>query len=68
MASVKADLDTYAGWRASYRPTGIFFDEASTSASKLAYYTSVASYARSLGFKFVSENCTDRDFIFITIS
>lgn len=50
---VEADIDTYASWPTSYRPTGIFFDEVSDTAAKVAQYTSYATYARNQGFSFV---------------
>ncbi|KAJ7215835.1 hypothetical protein GGX14DRAFT_606754 [Mycena pura] len=46
-SAVEADVLTYAGWGAAYRPTGIFFDETLGGTSALlTLYTSYASYAR----------------------
>ena len=53
IADVQADIDTYATWPTTYRPTGIFFDEASNDAAHVSQYASYASYARSKGFNFV---------------
>ncbi|KAF8066774.1 Spherulation-specific family 4 [Lyophyllum atratum] len=38
VSAVTADIDTYKGWTAAYRPEGIFFDEAATAASFLTNY------------------------------
>ena len=60
IADVEADIDTYATWPTSYRPTGIFFDEVAWDASFVAQYTALAAYARSKGFGFVSARTSHR--------
>ena len=50
---VLRDVNTYAGWAASYRVKGIFFDEVSGQAADFATYTNFTSTARSR-FSFVS--------------
>ncbi|KAJ7035944.1 Spherulation-specific family 4-domain-containing protein [Mycena alexandri] len=46
-SAVEADVQTYAGWGAAYRPTGIFFDEVEGgSSANLALYTTYAAFAR----------------------
>ena len=52
-AGVRTDVNTYAGWAASYRVKGIFFDEVSGQAADFATYTNFTSTARSR-FSFVS--------------
>ncbi|KIY52583.1 hypothetical protein FISHEDRAFT_34977 [Fistulina hepatica ATCC 64428] len=44
---VLADIATYAQWDSDYRPSGIFFDQASYSASEVSTYTTYAENARS---------------------
>ncbi len=59
-AGVTADVNTYAGWKAAYKPDGIFFDEVSGKSADLATYTTFASHARSSfksGKGFVSAPC-----------
>ncbi|KAG7446795.1 uncharacterized protein BT62DRAFT_948636 [Guyanagaster necrorhizus] len=46
-SDVEADVSTYTSWAESYRPSGIFFDEASTEASDVSLYQTYASAARS---------------------
>ncbi|KAJ8520479.1 hypothetical protein ONZ45_g2704 [Pleurotus djamor] len=46
-SAVTADINTYAGWGASYRPKGIFFDEASSGSGDVSKYSGYASTARS---------------------
>ncbi|KAK0480891.1 Spherulation-specific family 4 [Armillaria novae-zelandiae] len=46
-SDVSTDVSTYASWAAAYRPSGIFFDEASTEASDVSLYQTYASAARS---------------------
>ena len=53
-SDVEADIDTYASWATSYRPSGIFFDEVSDGAGKVSLYTSYVTYARNAGLDFVS--------------
>ncbi|EIW61478.1 uncharacterized protein TRAVEDRAFT_18178 [Trametes versicolor FP-101664 SS1] len=58
-AGVTTDVNTYAGWKAAYKPDGIFFDEVSGDSVDLSTYTTFASRARSLfksGKGFVSLN------------
>jgi hypothetical protein len=38
VSAVNADIDTYMGWTSTYRPQGIFFDQAATAAASLANY------------------------------
>lgn len=55
-----ADVNTYAGWKAAYKPDGIFFDEVSGKSADLSTYTTFASRARALfksGKGFVSSPC-----------
>lgn len=44
---VITDIETYAAWSSSYRPVGIFFDEAATSASDQSLYATYESSVRS---------------------
>lgn len=44
-ARVTADVSTYAGWAAAYRPDGIFFDEVSGRKADLATYQGFAAQA-----------------------
>ena len=53
IADVEADVDNYATWATTYRPSGIFFDEVSNDAASVSQYASYAAYARSKGFDFV---------------
>ncbi|KAJ7056092.1 Spherulation-specific family 4 [Mycena amicta] len=46
-SAVEADVLTYAGWGAAWRPSGIFFDEVQDGSGNLALYTSYVAYARS---------------------
>jgi hypothetical protein len=48
------DIDTYAGWDSSYRPTGIFLDLVSPTANLVNTYQSYVSHATSKGFNFVT--------------
>ncbi|KAF9046963.1 hypothetical protein BDZ89DRAFT_1089466 [Hymenopellis radicata] len=41
--SVVADIQTYAQWAESYRPSGIFFDEAASDANSVSKYTTYTS-------------------------
>ncbi|KAL7282224.1 hypothetical protein ACG7TL_003693 [Trametes sanguinea] len=57
-AGVTQDVNTYAGWNATYRPDGIFFDEVSGEKKDLATYKGFVSHARPLfngGNGFVSD-------------
>ncbi|VDC03830.1 unnamed protein product [Peniophora sp. CBMAI 1063] len=56
VSDVEADIDTYASWSTSYRPTGIFFDEVPDGAKKVSQYASYATYARDAGFNFIVFN------------
>lgn len=56
VGDVESNIDTYASWPISYRPTGIFFDEVPDGAKQVSRYASYASYARSKGFGFVSSS------------
>ncbi|KAL0952873.1 hypothetical protein HGRIS_007092 [Hohenbuehelia grisea] len=47
VSAVNQDITTYAGWKASYRPRGIFFDEAAAPASAVAQYTGFVNTVRS---------------------
>ncbi|KAI0663186.1 Spherulation-specific family 4 [Cubamyces menziesii] len=47
-AGVTQDVNTYAGWKASYKPDGIFFDEVSGKSKDLATYKNFVSHARPL--------------------
>ncbi|KAF9461381.1 Spherulation-specific family 4-domain-containing protein [Collybia nuda] len=53
MSNVQAEIDTYAGWDSSYRPTGIFFDGVASEASLFSQYRTHATYARGKGFNFI---------------
>ncbi|OSC98660.1 hypothetical protein PYCCODRAFT_1374607 [Trametes coccinea BRFM310] len=58
-AGVTQDVNTYAGWNATYRPDGIFFDEVSGEKKDLATYKGFVSQARPLfngGNGFISLN------------
>ncbi|EEB89226.1 hypothetical protein MPER_12700, partial [Moniliophthora perniciosa FA553] len=44
--AVNANVTTYAGWSAAYRPDGIFFDEAASNAGNVSYFSTLASQAR----------------------
>ena len=46
LATVKAEILKYKNW---YGVQGIFFDEASSSATKISYYKSLAQYVREIG-------------------
>jgi hypothetical protein len=52
--SIEADIDTYAGWDSSYRPTGIFLDQISPTQDLIGTYQSYVSHAKFKGFTFVS--------------
>ncbi|KZV60595.1 hypothetical protein PENSPDRAFT_644167 [Peniophora sp. CONT] len=58
---VHDDVDTYATWPTSYRPTGIFFDEVTYDAGHVSNYTGYATYARSKGFNFIVFNPGEAD-------
>ncbi|CDO74616.1 hypothetical protein BN946_scf184325.g3 [Trametes cinnabarina] len=47
-AGVNQDVNTYGGWKAAYRPDGIFFDEVSGAKKDLATYQVFVSHARPL--------------------
>lgn len=47
-AGVTKDVDTYANWKAAYRPDGIFFDEVSGKSSDLTTYKGFASHAKTV--------------------
>ncbi|KAJ6618977.1 Spherulation-specific family 4-domain-containing protein [Mycena sp. CBHHK59/15] len=51
--NVVADIDTYAGWDSSSRPTGIYFDNISPTANQLSTYQNYVSHAKSQGFTFI---------------
>jgi hypothetical protein len=53
VADVQADINAYANWTASYRPSGIFFDEATYDGAHASTYTSYGTYARNRGLKTV---------------
>ena len=60
-AGVTQDVNTYAGWKTSYKPDGIFFDEVSGKSKDLATYKGFVSHARPLfnnGKGFVSALAT----------
>ncbi|CAL1701483.1 unnamed protein product [Somion occarium] len=44
-SGVVADVNTYAGWASAYRPDGIFFDQASSSAGDVSLYSQYTSLA-----------------------
>lgn len=46
IATVKAEIDMYASWPEAYRPSGIFFDEVSSSVKQLSYYQQLYSYVK----------------------
>ncbi|KAJ7753962.1 Spherulation-specific family 4-domain-containing protein [Mycena maculata] len=52
--SVVGDIDTYAGWDSSYRPTGIYLDDISPTADLVSTYQSYVSHATSDGFTFTA--------------
>ncbi|KAJ7468755.1 Spherulation-specific family 4-domain-containing protein [Mycena latifolia] len=49
-----ADIDAYAGWDSSYRPTGILLDGVSAGANSLSTSQAYVSHAKSQGFTFVA--------------
>ncbi|KAJ7468757.1 Spherulation-specific family 4-domain-containing protein [Mycena latifolia] len=49
-----ADIDTYAGWDSSSRPTGIFLDGVPAGASSLSTSQGYVSHAKSQGFTFIA--------------
>ncbi|KAJ6490245.1 Spherulation-specific family 4 [Mycena vitilis] len=51
--NVEADIDTYAGWDSSSRPTGIYFDNVSPTTSQLSTYQEYVAQAKSQGFTFI---------------
>ncbi|KAJ7145687.1 Spherulation-specific family 4-domain-containing protein [Mycena epipterygia] len=51
--NVLADIDTYAGWDSSSRPTGIFFDNVSPN-TPISTYQSYVTHATSKGFTFIA--------------
>ncbi|VDB85828.1 unnamed protein product [Peniophora sp. CBMAI 1063] len=54
--NITADIRTYASWPSSYRPTGIFFDEAPSNAGNVSLYKYYAGFARGMGFSFIVFN------------
>ncbi|KAJ7500722.1 Spherulation-specific family 4-domain-containing protein [Mycena galericulata] len=54
--SVDSDIDTYAGWDSSYRPTGIFLDGVTPSKDSVSTYQGYVSHATSKGFTFTALN------------
>ncbi|KAK7460534.1 hypothetical protein VKT23_009255 [Stygiomarasmius scandens] len=44
--AVANEVETYMGWGAAYRPTGIFFDEVSATTGNVQLYSSYASQVR----------------------
>lgn len=46
MKDVKSNVDAYASWPESYRPSGIFFDNADSSVEKLFYFQQLYSYVK----------------------
>ncbi|GLB43634.1 hypothetical protein LshimejAT787_1401460 [Lyophyllum shimeji] len=52
VSSALVEIDTYAGWSSTSRPTGIFFD--STTADSVTEYQSLVSHAREKGFNFIA--------------
>ncbi|KAJ6533657.1 Spherulation-specific family 4, partial [Mycena capillaripes] len=48
------DIDTYAGWASSYRPTGIFLDLVSPTVNLVNTYQSYVSHATLKGFTFTA--------------
>ncbi|KAJ6507494.1 Spherulation-specific family 4-domain-containing protein, partial [Mycena vulgaris] len=52
--NVLTDIDTYAGWGSTSRPTGIFFDGVSGGANDLSTYQGYASHAKAQGFTFIA--------------
>ncbi|KAK7029912.1 Spherulation-specific family 4-domain-containing protein [Favolaschia claudopus] len=55
-STVLADIDTYAGWQPTYRPTGIFLDNVTATAENLEMYSGYVSHAKSKGFTFTGLN------------
>ncbi|KAJ6542861.1 Spherulation-specific family 4-domain-containing protein, partial [Mycena capillaripes] len=51
--NVEGQIDTYAGWPSSSRPTGIYFDNISPTANQLSTYQGYVSHAKSQGFTFI---------------
>ncbi|KAK7460544.1 hypothetical protein VKT23_009264 [Stygiomarasmius scandens] len=45
-SDVIADVETYMGWDAAYRPTGIFFDEVNATADHVQLYSDYAAQVR----------------------
>lgn len=57
-SAVTQDIDTYAGWTSTFRPSGIFFDEVEPTKSFLSTYTTYSQQARQAfngGAGFVSQ-------------
>jgi hypothetical protein len=54
VGTVPADIDTYAGWETTYRPTGICLDNVTATAGDVDTYSAYVSHAKSQGFTFVS--------------
>ncbi|KAF8079222.1 Spherulation-specific family 4 [Lyophyllum atratum] len=50
-SAILAEINTYAGWSSSSRPTGIYFD--GTSASTGTQYKTYVSHAKDKGFNFI---------------
>ncbi|KAJ7914267.1 Spherulation-specific family 4-domain-containing protein [Mycena leptocephala] len=56
VGTVLADIDTYAGWETTYRPTGIFLDNVTATADDVDTYSAYVSHAKSQGFTFTVLN------------
>ncbi|KAF9461386.1 Spherulation-specific family 4-domain-containing protein [Collybia nuda] len=54
LSDVIAEINTYANWNSSYRPTGIFFDGARADGNSVSQYETYATYARGKGFTFIA--------------
>lgn len=46
IGDVKSNVDAYASWPESYRPSGIFFDKAGSSFENLFYFQQLYSYVK----------------------
>ncbi|KAJ6542860.1 Spherulation-specific family 4-domain-containing protein [Mycena capillaripes] len=55
-ANVLADIDTYAGWEPTYRPTGILLDNVTATADAVDTYSPYVSHAKTKGFTFTALN------------
>ncbi|KAF5385360.1 hypothetical protein D9615_001012 [Tricholomella constricta] len=51
-SNILTEIDTYAAWSSSSRPSGIFFD--GTSATSGSQYNSIISHAKDKGFDFIA--------------